>query len=93
MSLVKKFRELIETKTGSELNAWIAEANHSLIGELKSFAAGLLSAIKSIENAINLHWSNGPVEGNVNKLKTIKRQMYGRASFDLLRKRLVLAPD
>ncbi|WP_175634835.1 transposase, partial [Pedobacter ghigonis] len=49
--------------------------------------------LHSIENAINLHWSNGPVEGNVNKLKTIKRQMYGRASFDLLRKRLVLAPD
>ncbi|MNI50423.1 hypothetical protein D3C73_1050830 [compost metagenome] len=93
MSLVKKFRELIETKTGSELNAWIAEANRSVIAELKSFATGLLSDLHSIENAINLHWSNGPVEGNVNKLKTIKRQMYGRASFDLLRKRLVLAPD
>ena len=93
MSLVKKFRELIENKMGSELNAWIAEAKHSVIAELKSFATGLLSDLQSIENAINLHWSNGPVEGNVNKLKTIKRQMYGRASFDLLRKRLVLAPD
>lgn len=93
MSLVKKFRGLIETKTGSELNAWITEVNHSVIGELKSFATGLLSDLQSIENAINLHWSNGPVEGNVNKLKTIKRQMYGRASFDLLRKRLVLAPE
>jgi len=93
MSLVKKFRELIENKTGSELNAWIAEAKHSVIAEVKSFDKGLLSDPQSIENAINLYWSNGPVEGNVNKLKTIKRQMYGRASFDLLRKRLVLAPD
>lgn len=93
MALVKKFRSLIETKAGNELNTWITEAKHSLIAELKGFATGLLSDLQSIENAINLHWSNGPVEGNVNKLKTIKRQMYGRASFNLLRKRLVLAPD
>ena len=64
-----------------------------MITELKSFATGLLSDLQSVENAINLHWSNGPVEGNVNKLKMIKRQMSGRASFDLIRKGLILAPS
>jgi transposase len=59
---------------------------------MATFANGLLRDYQSIKNAISLPWSNGPVEGNVNKLKTIKRQMYGRASFDLLRKRLVLKP-
>ncbi|RBQ01918.1 hypothetical protein DRW42_28090 [Pedobacter miscanthi] len=67
----------------------MAEAKYSVITELKSFATGILSDFQSIENAINPHWSNGPVEGNVNKLKPIKGQMYGKASFDLLRERLV----
>lgn len=49
MSLVKKFRGLFENKTGNELNAWITEANHSVIAELKSFATGLLSDLQSIE--------------------------------------------
>lgn len=93
MALVRKFRRLIKNKVENELNTWITEAKHSFVAELKSSATGLLSDLQSIENAINLHWSNGAVEGNVNKLKTIKRQIYGRAGFYLLGKRLVLAPD
>lgn len=45
---------------------------------------------KAIQNAFNLLWSNGPMKGNVNKIKTLKRQMYGRAGFDLLKRRLLL---
>ncbi len=59
--------------------------------ELKGFAGGLLSDYQAVENALTLPWSNGQVEGQVNKLKTIKRQMYGRASFELLRKRMILS--
>ncbi|HEY5470266.1 MAG TPA: transposase [Bacteroidales bacterium] len=57
----------------------------------RSFARGLLSDIKAVENGINMSWSNGTVEGHVNRIKSIKRQMYGRASFDLLRKKVILS--
>lgn len=90
--LARDFRNLMENKLGNQLREWIERVQHSGTSEITSFANGLLRDYQSIENAISLPWSNGPVEGNVNKLKTIKRQMYGRASFELLRKRLVLKP-
>jgi transposase len=90
--LVRDFRNLMENKLGNQLQGWIENVLHSGISEMATFANGLLRDYQSIKNAISLPWSDGPVEGNVNKLKTIKRQMYGRASFDLLRKRLVLKP-
>jgi len=90
--LARDFRNLMENKLGNQLRGWIERVQHSGISEITAFANGLLRDYQSIENAISLPWSNGPVEGNVNKLKTIKRQMYGRASFELLRKRLVLKP-
>ncbi|MBE9601514.1 transposase [Pedobacter sp. MC2016-24] len=90
--LAREFRNLMENKLGKQLRGWIENVLRSGISEIATFANGLLRDYQSIENAISLPWSNGPVEGNVNKLKTIKRQMYGRASFELLRKRLVLKP-
>ncbi|WP_343913817.1 transposase [Aquimarina litoralis] len=62
----------------------------SNIKEIQSFAMGLKSDYNAVKNPIALCWSNGPVEGSVNKLKTIKRQMHGRGSFQLLKKRLIL---
>ena len=62
----------------------------SPVNELKAFAKGLLSDFHAVKNALTLPWSNGQVEGQINKLKTIKRQMYGRAGFKLLRKRMIL---
>ena len=58
---------------------------------LDSFARGLLRDQDAVLAALKLPWSNGPVEGNVHRLKLIKRQMYGRASFDLLRIRVLNA--
>jgi hypothetical protein len=52
--------------------------------ELKGFVNGLLNDYEAIKNAITLPWSNGRVEGHINKLKTIKRQMYGRTGFNLI---------
>lgn len=92
VSLIRAYRQIMTDKDGSQLRSWIEMARKSDIPEICRFAEGLLTDYSAIENALTLPWSNGPVEGNVNKLKTIKRQMYGRASFDLLRKRLVLAP-
>lgn len=90
LSLIRSFRYLMRNKQGIKLKKWIKLAQGAGIKEIASFATGLLTDYSSIENSISLQWSNGPVEGNVNKLKTIKRQMYGRASFELLKKRLLL---
>lgn len=60
-----------------------------VIRELRKYQ-GLLSDYQAVVNALMMPWSNGQVEGQINKLKTIKRQMYGRAGFELLRKRVIL---
>ena len=61
------------------------------ITELRQFAKGLVQDQAAVQTALSLPWSSGQVEGQVNRLKLIKRQMYGRANFDLLRRR-ILAP-
>ena len=59
---------------------------------LRSFATGIRQDQQAVTNGLTLPYSSGKVEGSVNKIKTIKRQMYGRAGFDLLRKRVILHP-
>jgi hypothetical protein len=59
---------------------------------LRSLAAGIRNDQQAVTNGLTLHWNSGMVEGTVNKIKMIKRQMYGRAGFDLLRKRVILHP-
>jgi hypothetical protein len=86
--LVKDFRVMIK-KRGDLLAHWIDRAIASDVKELSGVARGMLGDMETIQNALSMNWSNGQVKGQVNKLKTIKRQMYGRASFELLRKRLV----
>jgi transposase len=80
----------VNWEKGSLLKKWIDSAINSGISELRSFAKGLLGDFDVVRNALTMPWSNGQVEGQINKLKMIKRQMYGRASFELLRKRLLL---
>lgn len=60
------------------------------IGELNIFVNGLKSDITAVKNAISLEYNNGLAEGNVNKVKVIKRIMYGRNKFDLLRNKVLL---
>jgi transposase len=60
--------------------------------ELRRFAEGIRRDEAAVLAAVTQPWSNGPVEGHVNRLKTVKRQMYGRAGFILLRARVVRAP-
>ena len=59
--------------------------------DLRSFTAGLRRDHHAVVNGLTLPYSSGPVEGHVNRIKMIKRQMYGRANLDLLRKRVLLA--
>ena len=57
--------------------------------ELRTFATGLKSDYDAVKAGLTTTWSNGQLEGQVNRLKLIKRQMYGRAKFDLLRQRVL----
>jgi len=75
----------------AELDAWLAEAGRCDVPTMETFAAGLKKDGNAIRAALTMPWSNGQTEGQVNRLKLIKRQMYGHASFDLLRRRVLLA--
>jgi len=90
--LIQIFKTMLERGCGN-IKRWIAfilRSKHKLPG-LKTFARGLSRDIDAVENGIKMKWSNGAVEGHVNRIKSIKRQMYGRASFDLLRKKVILS--
>ncbi len=76
---------------GTHLDAWLAQVESSNLPELQSFAAGIEKDKDAVRNGLTWQWSNGMVEGNMTKLKLIKRQGYGRAGFPLLRKRVLHA--
>jgi hypothetical protein len=73
------------------LTTWLADARTSGVRALETFAAGLEQDGAAIPAALTTPWSSGQAEGQITRLKLIKRQMYGRASFDLLRRRVLLA--
>ncbi|MFQ5502669.1 MAG: transposase [Phycisphaerae bacterium] len=88
--LAREFAAMVHDKTPEDLQPWMTRvAEAEIPHELKVFARGLKSDYRAVEAALTLPWSNGPVEGHINRLKLIKRQMYGRASFDLLRQRVL----
>jgi hypothetical protein len=90
--LVQIFKTMLARGAGN-IRRWIdfvIRSKYKLSG-LKAFAKGLLRDIVAVENGIKMPWSNGAVEGHVNRIKSIKRQMYGRASFELLRKKVILS--
>ena len=86
--LVERFGAMIRTKASTELDGWIEQARTSLVASL---ARGVAKDVAAIRAAITEPWSNGQTEGQINRLKLIKRQMYGRAKLDLLEARLVSA--
>ena len=90
--LAQRFAAMVRERRGVELFSWIKAAKESGIRELKRFAAGLEADRSAVENGLTLSWSNGPVEGFINRLKEIKRRMYGRAEFDLLRRMVLQSP-
>jgi transposase len=73
------------------VDAWLTRATTSEIPELDRFARGLTDDRAAVEAGLSQKWSNGQTEGQVNKFKLLKRQMYGRANFDLLRRRVLHA--
>jgi transposase len=85
------FRRLLRKRMYAQFSQWLARAERNSVPELRSFAVGLRQEYAAVAAAFKYRWSNGPVEGHVNRLKTIKRQMYGRANFDLLQLRVLHA--
>jgi len=83
---------MIRGRQPDELLVWLEDAVKSGIDTLKGFANGIQQDLSAVMNALSLPWNNGQTEGQVNRLKLIKRQMYGRANFDLLRKRVIANP-
>ena len=87
--LVQEFSRLMKDHCAAKLQDWLAKAQKSRISELVGFAGGIRQDFKAVEAAFSSEWSNGQTEGQVNRLKFVKRQMYGRANFDLLKARVV----
>lgn len=89
--LLQTFVRMVCARTPAAFAPWLAAVAQSDLPALQTFAEGLKQDEPAILAALTLPWSNGPLEGFVNKIKTIKRQMYGRASFPMLRQRVLLA--
>ncbi|MEV4289289.1 ISL3 family transposase [Nonomuraea bangladeshensis] len=87
---VRTFADLLTQRQGHRLDDWINEVRASDLQPLRSFAEGLLIDHDAVVAGLTLPYSNGPTEGVVNKIKLLKRQMYGRAGLALLRKRMLL---
>ncbi len=89
--LAQDFTRMVRGRLSSQLNGWLRVAMQSKLKEFVGFARGLSEDYEAVKNALRYEWSNGQLEGQVNRLKLIKRQMYGRAKFDLLRARVLHA--
>lgn len=88
--IVKSFREILFSQKAEDIDDWLAEADRLEVSELSSFANGLRKDIDAVKNAARHDYNNGLAEGSVNKLKLAKRKMYGRCSFETLRKKVLL---
>jgi transposase len=89
--LSQEFQRILRQRTPDALDTWFEQAAASGIPDLQTFADGLAQERETLHNALVQPYSNGISEGFVNKIKVLKRQMYGRANVDLLRLRLLLA--
>jgi transposase len=89
--LTQAFLAMLRERRGSDLVAWITAATDSGIDALARFARGLQEDLAAVTAGLTLSWSNGPVEGQITRLKLLKRQAYGRAGSALLRQRVLQA--
>jgi transposase len=87
--LIQEFTCMLREREGERLDEWLERVEKQGVVELQSFAQGLKKDYEAVKAGLTLSWSNGQTEGQVHRLKLIKRQMYGRGSFTLLRKRVL----
>ena len=88
-TLTQGFAAVFRGKQSDALHTWLADARRMALPEIGRFCDGLVRDLAAVSAAVVLPWSNGQVEGQIHRLKLIKRQMYGRAKFDLLRRRVL----
>jgi len=86
------FRAILNRGKVTTLHRWLEEATLSGIHALQRFVRTVKQDLGAVESAVTESWSNGPVEGQINRLKALKRQMYGRAGVELLRARVLPLP-
>ncbi len=94
LDLVRRFRALVRARSPDAervLLTWLAEAHACGVLEIDRFAKGIRGDLEAVVAGLRMAWSNGQTEGQVTRLKLIKRSMCGRAKFDSLRARVLLA--
>ena len=90
IDLADAFLQLLRQRQSDDFDDWLVKIENSSIKPFQTFAKGLIDDYAAVKASMNSEWSNGLVEGLNNKLKMLKRQMYGRASLDLLAKRFIM---
>jgi transposase len=92
IDLAEDFATLVRQRQPAQLDPWLDRAAASALEAVQRFAKGLRDDYAAVKAGVTLAWSTGPVEGHINRLKMVKRQMFGRAHLDLLSRRFVGAP-
>ncbi len=87
------FMQMVREHTGHQLETWLNSVQESTLPEFQSFAKGIQQDKAAVLAGLTLPWSNGPLEGHVNRLKLSKRSMYGRAKLRLVRQRVLRSPS
>src|SRR5467141_4035086 len=92
IDLAQDFTTLVRQRQPAQLDPWLQRATASAVDAVRRFATGLYEDYEAVKAGVTLPWNSGPVEGHINRLKMLKRQMFGRARLDLLSRRFLLAP-
>ena len=92
ITLAQDCAQLVRQRQPEALDPWLQRATTSALEALRRCATGLQADDAAVKAGVTFPWSNGPVEGHINRLNMLKRQMFGRAHLDLLRRRFVCAP-
>ena len=92
IDLAQDFLVLVRQRQPERLDPWLTRATASTLEAFQRFASGLQEDSKAVTAGVTLPWSTSPVEGHINRLKMLKRQMFGRARLDLLSRRFLRAP-
>jgi transposase len=92
MDLAQDFARLVRQRQPAQLDPWLTRATASTLEAFQRFANGLQEDYQAVKAGVTLPWSTSPVEGHINRLKMLKRQMFGRARLDLLSRRFLRVP-
>jgi transposase len=91
IDLTQDFCNIVRERQADRFDHWLARAVASAVAPLQRLATGLRTDYEAVKAGFRLPWSNGPVEGHINRSKMLKRSMFGRATLDLLSQRFLLA--